>query len=141
MQWQHGFLHCNEILEIAEELGTDEQAETDARVVLVVIEHRLTIAVVVLQHDKLVGIVINAIAQLNDGIEIKVPSFTLNQRHVENPLVVITHGLETCLRDTTVTQNVLIVLAVDNGNPVLGMCHEIGRDVGLAGNRDFIPAA
>ena len=37
--------------------------------VLVIVQHALTIAVVVLQHDELVGIVVNAVTYLDDGVE------------------------------------------------------------------------
>ena len=48
--------------EVAEEPGTDEQADTYPRVILVVVKHMLAIAVIVLQHDELVGVMVDAVA-------------------------------------------------------------------------------
>ena len=80
-------------LEIAEEAGPDEQADADAGMILVVVEHGLAVTVIVLQHEELVGIVVEAVAQLHDGIEVEVPSLALDEGHVENPLVVVADGL------------------------------------------------
>ena len=118
-------------LEVAEELGPDKQADTDAGVVLVVVEHRLTIAVIVLQHDELIGIVVDAVAQLDNGVEIQVPALALDQCHVEHPLVVAADGLETRLGNAAVLEDVTVVLSVDDGDPELGVSHELGGDVGL----------
>ena len=119
--------------EVAEELGADEQSEPQARMVLVVVEHRLAIAVVVLQHDELVGVVVDAVAQLDDGVEVEVPALALDQRHVEDPLVVHADGLEACLVNAAIPEDVLVVLAVDDGNPELGMGHQEGRNIGFTG--------
>ena len=128
-------------LEVTKEFGPDEQSETYAGVILVVVEHRLTVAVVLLQHDKLVRIVVDAIAQLDDGIEIEVPALALNHSHVEYPFVVVADGLETRLRNTAVLEDILVVLSVDDGDPELGVSHELGGYVGFGSQRDFVPAA
>ena len=128
-------------LEVTEEARTYQQADAQARVILVIIQQALAIAVVILQHDELVGVVVDAIAQLHDGVEVEVPAFALDQCHVEHPLVIHADGLETGLVNAAVSENVAIVLAIDNGNPELGMRHQVGRDVGLARQRQLVPTA
>ena len=48
--------------EVTEEPGTNQESETDAGVILVIVQHVLSIAVIVLEHDELVGIMINAVS-------------------------------------------------------------------------------
>ena len=110
--------------------------------ILLVIHHALAVAVIVLQHDELVGIVVDAVAQLHDSVEVKgIPPLAFNQCHVEHPLAVVADGLEAGLVDAAVIKDVLVVLAVNDGNPIFGVRHEIGRDVSLAGNGYLVPAA
>ena len=92
--------------------------------ILVIVQHALAVAVVVLQHDELVGVVVDAVPQLHDGVEVQVPPLALDQRHVQHPLVVRALGLETGLRNTHIIQDILVVLAVDNRYPEFGVCHQ-----------------
>ena len=47
--------------EVTEEPGTNQESETDAGVILVIVQHVFSIAVIVLEHDELVGIMINSV--------------------------------------------------------------------------------
>ena len=127
--------------EVAEEPGTDEQADTYPRVILVVVKHVLAISVIVLQHDELVGVMVDAVTQLHNGVEVQIPALALDQCHVKYPLVIQTLGLETGLINSHILEDVAVVLTVNDGNPILGMCHKEGRDVGFARQRNLIPAA
>ena len=127
--------------EVAEELGPDEQADADAGVVLVVVEQGLAVAVIVLQHDELVGIVVEAVTQLHNRVEVEVPALALDQRHVEHPLIIMTDGLKSSLIQSAIAQDVAIVLSIDNGNPILGVRHQKGRDVSLDSQRHLVPTA
>ena len=107
--------------EVAEEGGADKQADAYPGMVLLIVKQALAIAVVVLQHDELVGVMVDAITQLDDGVKIEVPPLALDQRHVEHPLVVGAFGLKTCLIQSAILEDVTVVFTVNNGNPVFGM--------------------
>jgi len=127
--------------EVAEEGGADKQADAYPGMVLLIVKQALAIAVVVLQHDELVGVMVDAITQLDDGVKIEIPPLALDQRHVEHPLVVGAFGLKTCLIQSAILEDITVILAINNGNPVLGVSHEHRRNVGLSCQRDFVPAA
>ena len=128
-------------LEVAEEPGTDEQTDAQTAVVLVVVEHVLAITVIEMQHQELVVLLADAETDVNNGVATEVPTLTLDTGHIGHPTLVGGEELRTRLENTAVLEDVLVLLAVDNGNPCLGMHHQTRVNKYRAGKRDFVPAA
>ena len=65
-------------LEVAEEIGTDQQSDAQAAVVLVVVEQVLAIAVIEVQHQVLVIPLAEAESHIQNCVEIEVPSLAFH---------------------------------------------------------------
>lgn len=128
-------------LEVAEEGGSDEQADAQAVVELVVVEHALAVAVVPLEHEELVVAFEEAVSDVDDGVEVEVPSLSFDQGDVEDPSSVGRFHLEAGLVDAAVLEDVFVLLAVDECKPVFCVHHDQGVDVGGATDGEFVPAA
>ena len=126
---------------IAEERGADEQAQTQPAVVFVVVEKVLAITVVEVQHDELIVLLADAEPHIDDGVEIQVPAFALDKSDVGHPAFVGRKELCSSLENATILKNVFVLLAVNDGNPELGMHHQPRVDQRGAAEGHLVPAA
>lgn len=135
------YLKLLQWLEIAEQVGTNEQTYAQAVVELVVVEQVLTIAVVVMEHQELVAVLEQAKSQVEGDVTAEIPSLALHVGEVKYPSLVVGHGLEACLEDTAILEYVAVVLAVNNGYPQLAVYHEVRVEEHGGAERYLVPAA
>ena len=99
---------------------------------LVVVDKVFAVAVVVLQEDVLVVLLVKAIIELDNGVETEVPALSLHECNSHSVALVATQHLYSVLEYTSVAQNVFVVLSVDDRNPVFSMNHKLRTDVDRA---------
>ena len=107
--------------------------------VLVVVEQVFPVAVVEVEHNELIVLLTDAETDIQNRVEIKVPSLTLDQGHVGHPTLVCRKALQSCLINTAILKDVLILLPVDDGNPCLGVNHKLGVDNNRSAERNLVP--
>ena len=107
--------------------------------VSVVVEQTLSVAVEVFGKKELVGVAVQTESELNHGVGVEIPSFTLSYKGGEHPSLVGRDKLYSCLENTIVIQDVAVVFAVDDGNPELTMHDYARRDLEVSPERYLIP--
>mgnify|MGYP007067014943 CR=1 FL=1 len=108
---------------------------------LVVVEQVFTVAVIVVQHQELIVFFAYAPTDVHDGVAIQIPALSLNESGRKHPSLVGAQHLNTCLVNTVVALNILVLLTVDIGEPVFAVNHHIWRKINVAGKGKFIPTA
>ena len=73
--------------------------------------------------------------------EVEVPSFALDKGDIGHPAPVGGQELSATLENTAVLEDVLVVLAIDDGNPRLGVHYELRVDKRPSAERHLVPAA
>ena len=72
-------------LEVAEERWANEQTHPQATMMLVVVEQVLAVSVVEVEHQELVVLLADAEAHVNNGVEVEIPTLTLDKGHIGHP--------------------------------------------------------
>lgn len=93
----------------------------------VVVKQIFAISIIILSEKAEIGLLVDTPAEIQDGIEIEVPSLALHES--EGPAEFLVEGgdLETRLPDAGIFQDVAVVLTVDDGYPEFGMYqHPVG---------------
>lgn len=125
----------------AEEFRLNDKTNAYAGMETVVIEQILAVAIVILKEEILILIFENTIVQFDDCVPIHVPALSLHQSDGEAHTVVAGGHCDARLIDAGVMQDVLIVFAIDDRNPVFSMNHEVRVKKYVGTKRNSVPAA
>ena len=107
---------------------------------LVVVEHTLAVAVVVLNEEVLIGALGEPPVELNRGVVVEIPAAALGEDYCAAEAAVDSAHRHSGGEYAAIVEDVLIVLPIDNRDPELAEDHQVGVEEDVAAEADFVPA-
>ena len=107
----------------------------------VVVEQPFAITVVVLYEQVLVFVFEESGTQLDDCVEIEIPTAAFGENDRSTEPSIVAHVAAGQLKDTAVFEYVAVIPTVDNGNPCFELQLYIAVDGECSHERYFVPAA
>ena len=80
-------------------------------------------------------------SDINNGVTIEVKPLSLHEGAAKDPFFVVAQNLDTGLVDSIVVEDILILLAINVGEPIFGVNHNVGRNVDISRQREFVPTS